>query len=810
MTTYVLSLINNQRVTFNIASDRLESIDHNASNLTVTQSGTDVVIAGTDGTATLANINMSTLTATNFLSLFGSSVVIGDLTSDTLDGGDNSIDFITNGAISASLNKDNLVYGLAGNDTVNIGAGTGNNKIFGGAGADTITAGSGANTIFGGNGIVDSTDGADNITVGSGANVIYANGGADTITFSTATAPGLTSSVWGGAGGDTVTSSSASGNMYVNGGADADSISILLSGGTHTVYGGLGTDTLNFTGSAGSMTIFGGIDTVDTADTGDTITSGSGASVIYANGGTDTVTLNTIAGNSSTVYLGAANDSLTSGAVGGSYLIYGGAGGDVVNLTGHTGDATVYGGSSSVDASDSADTITAGGSGNLLIYANGGNDTLNYSAAAGKSVEVFGGAGNDIHNITFSSTSGVATLKDFGTGSDILNTTLTGGTATDLVLTRTSTSTTVRNASSETFAFENFTGNFTSTNFVLSGGSRLLTNFGGNAATLTGSDSNDQVWTGDNGDNVIAGDGVDVLRGGSGNDTFNFAANRLTAQDYVSAAAGTDAIGISDASSNVSDAVFANKSGVETVKLANANFSAVTISLGSVAGAAGINKVDASLLTGSNGSVIDAFSLTHAFTFVGGGGADDVQGSVYNDTLSGAGGVDSLFGGVGADSISGGAGNDVFVYESNAPFIATEGGDIITDFDAGTSTTAVDRFEFKAAAISYNLGDNTTVVSGAVVSSVTAAGAAGTELVILNTVGVATANITASLDTLNSLVTAGKGVIDVLYDTTKGHASVYYDSNGSTAGGHVLLAELTGVTNLADMSKFDFGDFSFV
>jgi len=827
MATYQLADVLGQTITFNPSTDVLSAINLSAINLTLEQTTSGVRItaplSATDqslsptGSVTLSGVTLTQLIPANFV-VYGSGVVaIGDLAATTTaDDNANSFDSTTTSLLPNLFTGDNLIMGLGGNDTINLlASASASNLMFGGAGADTITGGGGATTIYGGMGVVDTTDGADVINLGSNNVSVYANAGADNITFTTATATGKMAYVYSGVGADTVSSTGAAGFVYIDGGADADSISVLGATGSSTgsisknVFGGLGGDTLNLTGTSALSIIYGGTGLVDSADGGDTITGGTGNMYIYANAGTDNVTLNSTTGSTSTVYLGIGSDSLSSSAVGGSYLIYGNAGGDTINLTGHTGDVTIYGGDGSVDSADSADTITLGGTGNALVYGNGGGDTFNTGSPAGVTTSIYGGVGNDIFNVNFTSASGTVYIKDYGNGSgDKINVTLVGGVAaTALNLTRTSAGTTIRNGTGETLVLDNYSGGFTATTFTLGDGSLLLANFGGSAATLTAGTGSDKVFAGDNGDTIIASTGTDSITGGAGADTIRFAAADFTAADTVAGSTGTDILEFTAAGASITDSIFANKTGIETLKLGAVNFGSDTITLASAATSTGITTVNATAATSAN---IDAFSLGHAFTYTGSTGADTVLGSVYADTISGAAGVDSIFGGVGSDSLTGDAGNDIFVYNSNAAFISQEGGDTITDFNPGTSTTATDVLQFKADAGSYNLGNNDTNVAGAVITTVEAAGGVATELVILNTVGIATADITTSLNTMNSLVTAGKGVIDIFYDTTKGYAVVYYDSNGGTAGGQTLIANLSGITSLTDMTKFDFTDVTFV
>jgi Ca2+-binding RTX toxin-like protein len=806
MVTYVYQNVINQTITFDTTVDIFAS-SLSASALDLTQiTATDTQVSSVLGNTLLRTVALGAIQTGNFIFNDSSGVFVGDLlTASTADANANAIDLSSVATLIPYVDKNNLLLGLAGNDTISA-VGTGNNKVLGGAGNDAISVGNGNNTVIGGNGATDTTDGADTITLGNGSNIVYGNAGADIIQFSQATALGKSTTVFGGLGADTITGSGAQGNLSISGGDDADRIIVLNSTGAHTILGGGGTDNMDFTGSTGDMVVYGGGGVSDPTDGADTIIGGAGGLLVYSNGGADTLTLNTDTGKFATVFLGADNDTLTSGAVGGTYMIYAGGGSDVINLTGHTGNVTVFGGVGVSDPTDLADTITAG-SGNSVIYGNGGNDVIFATPLVGQSVSMIGGLGDDTFNVNHLTAAAQSIIRDFGNGSDKIQATLTSGSATDIIITRSATGTVLQNAGNERITLESFSGNFTATNFILNNGSRLITNTNGNALTLAGSDGNDQIYAGSNGDTITAGAGNDRLFGGTGADTFSFSIAQFTNLDEVSGGAGTDTVSFTDSTAGINDSAFANKTSLEVIKLAALDYSAFSISLSNNASIAGINRIDGSLTSKVS---INAVSLQNATQIDGGSGADTLIGGIGNDTIIGGAADDLITGGVGTDRLTGGAGNDVFVYDIQQVFVPNELGDTITDFDPGTATTAVDKLRFNAGALQYNIGDNNSTVVAAIISDRIPAGTAGTEVIIVNTAGIATANIPVRLDTINSLTTAGKGVIDIFFDNSKGHAVVYYDNNGSTAGGHTLVANLTGITTIADMTKFDFNDIAFV
>lgn len=813
MAIYSFSTIIGQTISFSATTDIINFGGFSATALNFQQSGSNLLISTTQGSFTLANFSIAKITPQNFVFGDGSIVAVGDLTAnDTLDGGANNINFQTNTALASGFNASNL--------------------IFGNEAGDTIIAGNGSNIIYGGRSIADSADGGDSITVGLGSNTVYGNGGDDTLSFSTATNVGNQVVFYGGVGNDRVDSNGAQGVLFSDGGTGNDVFNILSSNVNNTVYGGAGNDALNFTGSTGDNLIFGGIAIADATDGNDTITIGGGNNTVYSNGGNDALVLNAFGGKLATIYAGAGNDSMTSAAgAGGAYLLYAGSGNDNINLTGHTGIEVIYGGTGISDSTDGADTIVSGSGSNIQIYGNGGNDAITVTAASGATAYVHGGLGNDVITATVSGLGAVSQLYggtgndtfklnfptvdasysiyDFGTDSDILNVTMSGASAADLVLTRNASGTYIQRGNN-TIAMDGFQGNFTASSFIIDTSSILATNFNNASASLTGGAGNDQLIAGDRGDTLTAGAGIDKLTGGAGNDSFSFTAANFTSADSINGGGGQNTLLLTAAGAAITDAHFINTGNVQVIKLSGASFTASPITLGSTAASSGITKVDASALAGSNGSSVDASGFSRGLQYDGGAGADAITGSASADIISTGAGNDTILAGGGADIIASGAGSDIFLFGAANSAIVAESQDVITDFDFGTVTTVVDTLRFSAGFANYNIGDANTTINGAIVNSVVAAGSTNTELVILKTVGVATSGISAALDVLNSGISPSGSVLNFLFDTTLSQAVLYYDANGGAAGGHILLASFTNINSLATLSGVDFADFSFI
>ena len=147
-------------------------------------------------------------------------------------------------------------------------------------------------------------------------------------------------------------------------------------------------------------------------------------------------------------------------------------------------------------------------------------------------------------------------------------------------------------------------------------------------------------------------------------------------------------------------------------------------------------------------------------TLVGGALGDSLYGGNGNDSFTGGAGADKLFGGAGADKLYGGTGKDVLTGGAGADkfYFDTTGAassDTIKDF----KVTDGDKIAIDNAVFTH-VGANGALAAGAFKAAADLGATSG-----------------------------GTGVDSgdrILYDTDSG--SLYYDSNGSAAGGRVLLA----------------------
>lgn len=314
-----------------------------------------------------------------------------------------------------------------------------------------------------------------------------------------------------------------------------------------------------------------------------------------------------------------------------------------------------------------------------------------------------------------------------------------------------------------------------------------LTFSGAYSINLTGSSHDDRITGGAGDDRILAGRGNDLLSGGAGRDTLDgglgddvifggagddplsggYGNDRIiggAGSDWLSGGAGDDWLdGGSGADDlwggvgndiyvvdSVSDSISENAYGsLDTVR------SSVSWELLDQFG-----EVENLVLTGSG--AIDGTGNDLKNLIVGNGAAnilsglsgdDELQGGAGNDALRGGDGNDVLSGGAGADTLTGGAGRDFFLFDAA---LRAANADVITDFVAADDTIRLDNQVFTAL-----------TATGALAAS-------------------------AFKDLSTGAVDADDRII---YDPTTG--SLFYDANGSAAGGRALFATLTGAPTIS-------------
>ncbi len=242
---------------------------------------------------------------------------------------------------------------------------------------------------------------------------------------------------------------------------------------------------------------------------------------------------------------------------------------------------------------------------------------------------------------------------------------------------------------------------------------------------------------------IARGTIIENAIGGSGNDRIygNDAANVLTGgagndvldgrggTDTLNGGAGNDTYIMSATGDKIVDA-----SGVDKI------YASVTMSLVSY------TAVEHLVLTGSGNISGTGNGLANILN--GNGGNNVLNGVGGNDTINGGVGTDRLYGGLGNDKLTGGVGADAFVF--NTTLNSSRNVDTITDF---------------------SVADDTIWLENAVFKTLTKTGTLASSAFFASTAGV-----------------AHDSNDRIIYETDTGN--LYYDSNGSAAGGRVMFAHL--------------------
>lgn len=488
----------------------------------------------------------------------------------------------------------------------------------------------------------------------------------------------------------------AAGQINVNGGA------VAIQGGTPTVanvsliqvFGLGGNDTLTLNESNGALpraNLFGG-------DGNDTLTGGSGDDLLFGQAGNDTLLGK---GGNDFLFGGAGNDTLTGGTgddqvfgeAGDDRLIWnpgegsdlneGGDGVDTVEVNGGNGaevfTVTANGSRVRFDRTNPAPFfIDIGTSENLVVNANGGNDSIT--------------AGNGLAgliNLTFNGGAGDDTLVG-GDGNDILN----GGDGNDTIIGGRGTDTALMGAGDDTFVWNpgdgsdvvegqagNDTLQFNGANIaehidLSANGSRLR--FTRDVGNIT-MDVNDTERV-----NFTALGGADVI-------TVNNLTGTKVSQVNLDLAAPPG----SNTGDGASDSVIvAGTNQADAISLAGSGGNVAITGLAALVNIQGAESIDHLTVNGLGGNdVINAASLQTplALTLDGGIGNDQLFGSANADILLGGDGNDLVNGGRGNDTAFLGAGDDTFVWNPG------DGSDVV-EGQAGNDT-----MQFNGANINENI-----------------------------------------------------------------------------------------------------------
>ncbi|MDD2780720.1 calcium-binding protein, partial [Sulfuricurvum sp.] len=477
--------------------------------------------------------------------------------------------------------------------------------------------------------------GADIITVGSGANAVTVGDGNDKVIItSAALADGNADTLSGGNGSDIleVTEDTAVGDAQLAAITGFETIALTGAGdksiavGTNAKAGGVttvdasttsGANLINANAFDGTITLKGGsgVDTITAGTGGNTIQSGAGDDIITIQA--NTLDLNdTISGgdgNDTLILTGIANlaDANFTNVTGIEKLVLADQTGQVLVLGAEAKQAGIV----TIDTSAVATTKTV---------------SLDISGMTSTNVTVTGGAGNETIKMASADLTTSDTLT-VGTGTDILELT----TASELLA--------ADMASISGFEKLKLANVDATQSLTLADGK--FSEIDGSSITYAQAVTIDaaaqegalSITTKGGADVITLGKGANTLDSGSGDDIIRITAATFDSSDALNTGNGSDTLEISG-TAVVTDGMFDNVSGLETVKLTtDAAGQSVTLT-STHAGAAGINKVDTT-------SVTSAVSV-------------DVSNMGTGVTVSTGSGTDTITMGQGIDTINAGAGND--------------------------------------------------------------------------------------------------------------------------------------------------------
>ncbi|MBM6582484.1 hypothetical protein ILT44_19960, partial [Microvirga sp. BT689] len=691
------------------------------------QAGDDTLLGGAD------NDYLSDGEGDNFLAgEDGDDQVHG---SGTLSGGEGN-DYVTGtGQLSGDAGNDTLagsgtLDGGLGDDTVSVLNGTG----LGGEGNDTLTGTysgyeSGVELLDGGAGddTLDGRAGDDTLLGGDGQDTVLAGAGSDSID--------------GGAGYDTVELS----------GRRADYTVITVDGVTTIVDNRAGSpdgtdilrnvELLRFTDSEEAVGVNPGA-TIDGTEADDRLSGGTGNDIIRGKAGFDHLSggfgadhitgdggNDVLAGNSGgdTLEGGEGDDSLNGGS--GSDLLIGGD--DADRLDGGAHDDTLLGGT--------GDDVLTDADGSNLLQGDAGNDRLSGigTLSGGEGLDTIDGSGLLQGDGGDDTIIGSGTL-DGGAGSDVLHvrygSTGFGGAGDDQLMGW-------------------LPGWWGDGDQTLDGGTGndLIDGGYGEDVLLGGADS-DTVHGGDGHDSLAGGTGDDTLTGGTGDDTIDGGpgydvATFSGARDHYSV--------INDGSGGY--LVVHNRGGDGTDRLS-----------------------DISVMRFTDVDFEPSVALAGAIS-TGTSGADVLEGTAFDDSITGAEGDDVLAGGSGHDRVDGGEGSDTIAGDA--------GNDVLTGGDGGDTISGGegdDQVDGQVGADSIDAGDGRDTVTGGAGDDIVDGGLGND--VITDHDG-------------NNLLRGGDGT-----DTIAGNGTLQGGEGADTISGSGLLQGDAGDDQLVGSGRLEGGD----
>ena len=618
------------------------------------------------------------------------------LTIDSGSGADTLNLVAVDGAFGANL----TLNGNNGADIFNITAST----I--GAGTLIVDGANGNDTLVGPNVVnnwdVVSSNQGDLNNLANFVSMENLTGGNNSDTFDFSNGAGVTGTINGGGGTDTLNYSAYLSSVVVdlganaatnvgtvlnfeniNGGSSSDTLTgnnqanvINGNGDDDVIRGASGNDTLNGGGGADDIAGQAGNDTVNGNGGNDTLDGGADTDIVNGNGGDDLILLTSL----DTIDGGDGNDTLQGNNTNTTWVVSGTNSGSV--------DTSTFTSVENLFAGTQNDTFAFTGTGSLSGNIDGNDadmDTLDFSGydsavtvdLSNNSASTVGGTVINVENVVGSSHNdtltgdGNANMIDGGAGADVIN-----GLAGNDILNGNGGSDTI-NGGGDNDVIDGGNGNdiLNGNNGQdnIQGGSGDDTISGGNDDDILNGGDDDDVINGNAGNDTLNGNaGNDMLDGGAGTDTVNGNADDdlivLTSLDTINGGGGDDTLQGNNTdttwvvsgtnSGSVDTSTFTN---VENLFAGTQNDTFAFTGTGSLSGNIDGNDADMDTLdfSGYDSAVTVDLSNNSAST-VGGAviNVENIVGSSHNDTLTGDGNANVIDGGAGADVINGLAGDD--------------------------------------------------------------------------------------------------------------------------------------------------------
>jgi hypothetical protein len=371
----------------------------------VTTYGRDTVIASTNLTLTADGPSTTVTGGSGYIwfSGHGSATITGGI-----GGGYFNLTQITGGSVTTAAGAtDTILLGAAGGTIVSLGT-------------DWVQLGAGAATITANGPSIGIAAGAGSLTY-SGPAIATITGGSGAMNLA------LT------ANGSTVTTSTGTAKITVGGWQTADTLK--LGSGNDTV---IATGPVNITGTTGTdtITINGGWDTITTG-TGSSVVTMNASGVVTTNGH-DTVIANTgltltangpsttVQGGSGYIWFSGDGGATVTGGIGGGYFNLSQMTSAAITTAAGASDSILLGAAGGTINSHGSDYITLGsGAATVTAFAGtstvlGGTAKMTFvEGAANATVNV--GTGPELFTLTNGHAGGTLTINDFVPGSDTIN-----------------------------------------------------------------------------------------------------------------------------------------------------------------------------------------------------------------------------------------------------------------------------------------------------------------------------------------------------------------------------------------------------